>query len=179
MTSFFPQLDPVAMSEFTLDPRTTALVVIDLQRGIVATPTVPHASADVIARASDLARHFRSRQSLVVLVRVDPGPGGILFPRPIADIERPRMNPGPDWAEIVPELGLKQATSSSPSTIRVRSMERISTFSFAGAGFRRSYSVASRRISVSRRRRGSGSSMATIWSSPRTQWRRAMPSCTP
>ena len=93
------------MTEFTLDPRTTALVVIDLQRGIVATPTVPHASADVIARASDLARHFRSRQSLVVLVRVDPGPGGILFPRPITDIERPRMNPGPDWAEILPELG--------------------------------------------------------------------------
>ena len=93
------------MSEFILDPRTTALVVIDLQRGIVATPTVPHASADVIARASDLARHFRSRQSLVVLVRVDPGPGGILFPRPITDIERPRMNPGPDWAEILPEVG--------------------------------------------------------------------------
>ena len=97
------------MSDFTLDPRTTALVVIDLQRGIVATPTVPHASADVIARASDLARHFRSRQSLVVLVRVDPGPGGILFPRPITDIERPRMNPGPDWAEILPDLGPEAA----------------------------------------------------------------------
>ena len=95
------------MSEFTLDARTTALVVIDLQRGIVATPTVPHASADVIARASELAHQFRSRQLLVVLVRVDPGPGGILFPRPVCDIERPRMNPGPDWAEILPELGPK------------------------------------------------------------------------
>ena len=95
------------MSEFTLDARTTALVIIDLQRGIVATPTVPHASADVVARASELAHQFRSRQLLVVLVRVDPGPGGILFPRPVCDIERPRMNPGPDWAEILPELGPK------------------------------------------------------------------------
>ena len=93
------------MSEFILDSGTTALVVIDLQRGIVATPTVPHAAADVIARAAELARHFRSRQSLVVLVRVDPGPGGILFPRPISDIERPRMNPGPEWSEILPEMG--------------------------------------------------------------------------
>jgi nicotinamidase-related amidase len=93
------------MTELILDPRTTALVVIDLQRGIVATPTVPHTTADVVAQASQLARHFRSQQALVVLVHVDPGPGGILFPRPITDIERPRMNPGPDWADIVPEMG--------------------------------------------------------------------------
>src|SRR3954470_14059139 len=93
------------MSDLTLDPRTTALVVIDLQRGIAAIPTVPHASVDVIAIASQLARHFRTQKALVILVRVDPGPGGILFPRPITDIERPRMNPGLDWAEILPELG--------------------------------------------------------------------------
>jgi nicotinamidase-related amidase len=93
------------MSELTLAPHTTALVVIDLQRGIVAAPTVPHASADVVANAVQLARHFRERKSLVVLVRVDPGPGGILLPRPITDVERPRVNPGPDWAEILPDLG--------------------------------------------------------------------------
>jgi nicotinamidase-related amidase len=93
------------MSDLTLDPRTTALVVIDLQRGIVATPTVPNPLPDVVANASRLAQHFRTRQALVVLVRVDPGPGGILFPRPITDIERPRVNPGQDWAEILPELG--------------------------------------------------------------------------
>ena len=93
------------MSDLTLDPRTTALVVIDLQRGIVATPTVPNALADVVANATGLARHFRTQQALVVLVRVDPGPAGILLPRPITDIDRPRMNPGPDWAEILPELG--------------------------------------------------------------------------
>jgi nicotinamidase-related amidase len=52
-----------------------------------------------------LARQFRSKQALVVLVRVDPGPAGILFPRPLADIERPRLNPGPEWSELLPDLG--------------------------------------------------------------------------
>jgi nicotinamidase-related amidase len=93
------------MTDFTLDPRTTALVVIDLQRGIAGMPTVPHGATTVVSRASRLAKHFRSRNALVVLVRVDPGPQGVLFPRPITDIERPRMNPGPDWTEIMPEMG--------------------------------------------------------------------------
>jgi len=93
------------MTDFILDPATTALVVIDLQRGIASIATVPHSSADVIAQASHLAQHFRRQKAFVVLVRVDPGPGGILFPRPISDVVRPPMNPGPDWAEILPEMG--------------------------------------------------------------------------
>jgi len=41
------------MNDFTLDPATTALVVIDLQHGIVARQCGPHASADVVARLRD------------------------------------------------------------------------------------------------------------------------------
>ena len=37
-----------------LDPATTALVLIDLQRGIVAGDTFPNASMDVVARAARL-----------------------------------------------------------------------------------------------------------------------------
>ena len=92
------------MTDFTLDPRTTALVVIDLQRGIAAGQTVPYAAGDVVAHAGQLVRHFRTRGAPVVLVRVDPGPNGILFPRPITDVQR-TMNPGPDFAEILPEIG--------------------------------------------------------------------------
>ena len=92
------------MTDFVLDPRTTALVVIDLQRGIAAGQTVPYAAVDVVAHAGELVHHFRSRGALVVLVRVDPGPHGILFPRPITDVPR-TMNPGPDFAEILPEIG--------------------------------------------------------------------------
>jgi nicotinamidase-related amidase len=58
-----------------------------------------------VARAATLARAFRAARALVVLVHVDPGPGGALFPRPLADQPRPPMNPPPDFATIVPELG--------------------------------------------------------------------------
>ena len=48
-----------AMPPLTFDPASTALVVIDLQRGITGGTTVPHAAADVIARAARLAAEAR------------------------------------------------------------------------------------------------------------------------
>ncbi len=95
------------MAELSLDPKTTALVVIDLQKGIVGMPTVPHGAAEVVTRSTQLAARFRERRALVVLVHVDTGPSGELFPRTIADIERPRMTPAPGWSEIVPDIGPK------------------------------------------------------------------------
>jgi nicotinamidase-related amidase/predicted MFS family arabinose efflux permease len=65
--------NPVALT--TLDP-TTALVVIDLQQGIVAAPVVPHAGADVVSRAVELATAFRAHGAPVVLVRVTAAPDG-------------------------------------------------------------------------------------------------------
>ncbi|MFF4112933.1 hydrolase [Streptomyces sp. NPDC001714] len=57
------------MSLSTLDPR-TALVVIDLQQGIVGMPTQPYTGAEVVARTVELADAFRDRDLPVVLVRV-------------------------------------------------------------------------------------------------------------
>ena len=57
------------MTVTTLDPK-TALVVIDLQGGIVAAPTVPHPAADVLTRSVALADAFRAHGLPVVLVRV-------------------------------------------------------------------------------------------------------------
>jgi nicotinamidase-related amidase len=93
------------MTQISLDTPTTALVVIDLQHGIAGSPTSPHASADVVARSAKIAAYFRERHALVVLVNVDPGPAGVLFPRPATDIERPPMRPTPGWSDLVPELG--------------------------------------------------------------------------
>ena len=93
------------MLSLSFDPRTTALVLIDLQKGIVAGDTKPHAAHDVVERATRLARRFRELGALVVLVHVDPGPNGMLFPRPQADQPRPPMTPNPDFATLVPELG--------------------------------------------------------------------------
>ena len=92
------------MAELTIDPATTALVLIDLQRGITGGQTVPNAAPDVIARAARLAAACRRRGVLVVLVRVDPGENGALFPRPQADQPRPPMTVTPEWTELVPEL---------------------------------------------------------------------------
>src|SRR6478609_4807918 len=67
------------MTVTALDPR-TALVVIDLQAGIVAAPTEPYSGAEVVARSAELAEAFRARDLPVVLVRVSfAGAGG---PRP-------------------------------------------------------------------------------------------------
>lgn len=57
------------MTVTTLDPR-TALVVIDLQAGVVGAPTEPYSGAEVVARSAELARAFRARDLPVVLVRV-------------------------------------------------------------------------------------------------------------
>jgi nicotinamidase-related amidase len=88
----------------TLDPKTTALVVIDLQNGIVAMPTVPYTGAEVLSRAVRLAERFRETAALVVLVHVT---NLELFPRGLTDVERPRMSPPPGWTDIAPELGPK------------------------------------------------------------------------
>ncbi len=80
------QLDPIA-----------ALIVIDLQKGIVALPTAQPAAA-IVQRSAELARAFRRHNLPVVLVNVTAAaPGRTDTPRPVRDFP-------PDWAELVPEL---------------------------------------------------------------------------
>jgi nicotinamidase-related amidase len=54
----------------TLDPKKTALVLIDLQNGIVARDTKPYTAAAVIERSRALADAFRAKGAAVVYVRV-------------------------------------------------------------------------------------------------------------
>ena len=89
------------MALTTLDPK-TALIVIDLQKGIVAFPTA-HPTADVVKQASALADAFRRHGLPVVLVNVDGGaPGRSEQTRNIGDLPA-------GWADLVPELN-QQAT---------------------------------------------------------------------
>ena len=84
------------MALITLDPR-TALIVIDLQKGIVSYPTV-HPIGEVVRRARSLADAFRKRRLPVALVNVaGQAPGRT---------ERPR-HPEPfpaGWTDLIPEL---------------------------------------------------------------------------
>jgi nicotinamidase-related amidase len=79
-----------------LDP-ITALIVVDLQHGIVASPSIP-AVGDVVRRSCALAASFRRHRLPVALVNVDGGAPG--------RTERPRIGgPFPDgWADLIPEL---------------------------------------------------------------------------
>jgi len=92
--------------ELELEPARTALVVIDLQRGIVAMPTAPRSSVEVVTRAVQLAAALRAAGGIVVLVHVTPSPDGKDGLRPVTDA--PAMGGGrslpPDWADFVPEL---------------------------------------------------------------------------
>jgi nicotinamidase-related amidase len=57
--------------DLSLDPKVTALVLIDLQRGIVGRQAVPHAAADVVRNGVRLADAVRVKGGLVVFVRVN------------------------------------------------------------------------------------------------------------
>jgi len=85
----------------------TALVVIDLQKGIAAMPTKPYEAKDVIANAAKLAKAFRKNGMPVFLVRVSSSPDGKDRLMPITDDENPwgKIKPAADWNELVPEMG--------------------------------------------------------------------------
>lgn len=90
----------------SLDPASTALVVIDLQKGIVARPTEPHTSAAVVANAALVADALRARGGFVVLVRVSYAPDLRDALRPASDEpgwSRAGALPA-DFAELVPEM---------------------------------------------------------------------------
>lgn len=82
----------------TLDP-TSALIIIDLQRGIAALPQA-QSIAGVVRKAHWLADTFRARRLPVVLVNVaGRAPGRT---------EQAARLPDPlpaDWAELLPEIG--------------------------------------------------------------------------
>jgi nicotinamidase-related amidase len=92
--------------ELKIEPSRTALVVIDLQHGIVAMPSEPRSGQDVVQRAARLAGAMRSAGGTVVLVRVTPSPDGKDGLKPITDapVGAGGRSLPPDWAEIVPEL---------------------------------------------------------------------------
>jgi nicotinamidase-related amidase len=90
----------------TLDPKTTALVVIDLQQGVLALPLTPHGAAEVVARSAGLGHAFARAGATVVLVNVDYSDG--YADRPAQPADAPMGLPAeglPEgWATLVPEV---------------------------------------------------------------------------
>ncbi len=87
------------MALTTIDAK-PALIVIDLQKGLMTVPTV-HRVQDVVARAADLARAFRRHQVPVVLVNATGRAPGRTD---VDGTRRSDLTPAPDWADLVDEL---------------------------------------------------------------------------
>ena len=92
------------------DPSTAALVLVDLQQGIVPLPMLaPHAGPTVARRGSELAAAFRAAGRPVVYVRVDMA-AVVPLPtdRPTHDPSAPP--PPPAASELVADCGYQPAT---------------------------------------------------------------------
>jgi nicotinamidase-related amidase len=93
-----------AAMSLSLDPRTTALVLIDLQKGVLSMPLSPYDAPQIIERSVSLGRAIRQAGGLVVLVNV-------AFANGFADrLSQPVDAPSPpgglpvDWSDFAPEI---------------------------------------------------------------------------
>jgi nicotinamidase-related amidase len=82
-----------------LDPATTALVLIDLQQGILPYAKAPYDAAAVLANAVRLAAAFRKAGSRVVRVKVGFSADGGDMPRATVDAPNPPGAPASDWLD--------------------------------------------------------------------------------
>lgn len=92
------------MAEPSLVPAATALVIIDLQQGIVSMPVEPNPASQVVEQAGRLLAAARASGVLPVLVHVGGSPdwGDRLLPS--ADQPAQARQLPPDWAEFVPAV---------------------------------------------------------------------------
>lgn len=90
------------MSALILNAKSTAFLLIDLQKGILARQLAPHSAADVLARSNALVKQFREVGGLVVRIKVswtkDHGDA------PANNVDEPTLRPPggfpPEWAEF-------------------------------------------------------------------------------
>jgi nicotinamidase-related amidase len=87
------------MTSLRLFPKSTALVLIDLQKGITSFPIEPRPSSQVIENAAALASRFREFAAPVFLVRV-AFPTGAAALNLVTDAKAPLLPAEPEgWCE--------------------------------------------------------------------------------
>jgi nicotinamidase-related amidase len=90
----------------TLDPKSTAVVLIDLQHAIVSRQAAPHTASDVVLRSARLAEAIRTSGGTAVYVHV--------LINEILSLPADRANsrpPGPmhpEATELVPDAGYRE-----------------------------------------------------------------------
>ena len=88
----------------------TALVIIDLQKGITRLEPAPYTCAEVFEKVSQLVKAFRKANLPIVVVNVDPSGSPLrtarvdmpMYPK---NSTAPAFNANPDFLEIVTEIG--------------------------------------------------------------------------
>jgi len=87
-----------------MDYSKTALVLIDLQKGIAAMETAPHSAETVISNAVKMAEAFKENGGFVAYVRVNFHDGkDKLAPNAMRELPG---KPQPDFADFVDELAV-------------------------------------------------------------------------
>ena len=91
------------MSNLQIDKKSTGLVVIDLQKGVVSFQTQPYDTKTVVTNTARLASTFRQNKIPVFLIRADVSQP--FWPHPNADNPMTFGEMPKHWTDIVPELG--------------------------------------------------------------------------
>src|SRR5579863_4112009 len=95
-----------ALIMIELDPRISALVLIDLQQGILSNALTPVSSQELLVRGQALAERFRAAKATVVLVNVAfSADGGDVLRQPVD--QAPPLPAGgfpASWSEFPPGL---------------------------------------------------------------------------
>lgn len=96
------------MEALKLDVKKTALVVIDLQIGVVNMDmkAAPFENKQVVENSVKLAETFREKGGFVTLVHVDFLDGEDAL-KPVTDLEMPSVEKPKDFSKIISELGPK------------------------------------------------------------------------
>ena len=95
------------MSTLDFDPKRTALVLIDLQYGIVAMQLAPRSGAEVVKVSAQLAESMRAAGGTVVYVRVDLTElRHVIADVPGRDPSAPP--PPPEASQLLPESGFRK-----------------------------------------------------------------------
>ena len=97
------------MGELKLNSQRTAVIVIDLQKGVVGRSRAPHSTSTLIANTVRVLTDARRAESLIVLVHVGGAYDGADRLYPEADQPMPRGAPlPPDWSELIAELNRQE-----------------------------------------------------------------------
>jgi nicotinamidase-related amidase len=94
-------------AELNLDKEKTAIVVIDLQKGIASIPTEPYSSKVVIENTAKILKEFRKNSMPVFLINVTPSKDMKDALRPISETSFSMSNYDSSWSEFVPDLDIQ------------------------------------------------------------------------